>query len=128
MDNPTIAILGRPNVGKSTLFNRLVGSRKSIVSPIEGVTRDRIYSTFDWIGNDFNLIDTGGFLPREKDVMNRHIQEQARVAIEDSDLIIFIVDGQSEITSSDRILADMIKILHPELLPEYETYYYEKLP
>ena len=109
MDNPTIAILGRPNVGKSTLFNRLVGSRKSIVSPIEGVTRDRIYSTFDWIGNDFNLIDTGGFLPREKDVMNRHIQEQARVAIQDSDLIIFIVDGQSEITSSDRILADMIK-------------------
>ena len=109
MDNPTIAILGRPNVGKSTLFNRLVGSRKSIVSPIEGVTRDRIYSTFDSIGNDFNLIDTGGFLPREKDVMNRHIQEQARVAIQDSDLIIFIVDGQSEITSSDRILADMIK-------------------
>ena len=109
MDNPTIAILGRPNVGKSTLFNRLVGSRKSIVSPIEGVTRDRIYSTFDWIGNDFNLIDTGGFLPKEKDIMNRHIQEQARVAIQDSDLIIFIVDGQSEITSSDRILADMVK-------------------
>ena len=109
MDNPTIAILGRPNVGKSTLFNRLVGSRKSIVSPVEGVTRDRIYSKFDWIGHEYNLIDTGGFLPKEKDVMNRHIQEQARVAIQDSDLIILIVDGQSDLTSSDRILADMVK-------------------
>tara|TARA_Y100001970_G_C14244661_1_gene867250 strand:- start:1861 stop:3174 length:1314 start_codon:yes stop_codon:yes gene_type:complete len=105
----TIAILGRPNVGKSTLFNRLVGSRKSIVSPIEGVTRDRIYSSFEWVGHDLNLIDTGGFLPKEKDIMNRHIQEQARVAIEDADLIIFLVDGQSDITSSDRILADMVK-------------------
>ena len=88
MDNFTIAILGRPNVGKSTLFNRLVGARKSIVSPIEGVTRDRIYSTFEWVGYNLNLIDTGGFLPKEKDVMNRHIQEQARVAIEDADLIL----------------------------------------
>ena len=109
MDNFTIAILGRPNVGKSTLFNRLVGARKSIVSPIEGVTRDRIYSTFEWVGYNLNLIDTGGFLPKEKDVMNRHIQEQARVAIEDADLIIFLVDGQSDITSSDRILADIVK-------------------
>ncbi len=109
LDNFTIAILGRPNVGKSTLFNRLVGARKSIVSPIEGVTRDRIYSTFEWVGYNFNLIDTGGFLPKENDIMNRHIQEQARVAIEDADLIIFLVDGQSDITSSDRILADMVK-------------------
>ena len=109
LDNFTIAILGRPNVGKSTLFNRLVGARKSIVSPIEGVTRDRIYSTFEWVGHNLNLIDTGGFLPKEKDVMNRHIQEQARVAIDDADLIIFLVDGQSDITSSDRILADMVK-------------------
>ena len=109
LDNFTIAILGRPNVGKSTLFNRLVGARKSIVSPIEGVTRDRIYSTFEWVGYNFNLIDTGGFLPKENDIMNRHIREQARVAIEDADLIIFLVDGQSDITSSDRILADMVK-------------------
>ena len=61
--NKTLAILGRPNVGKSTLFNRLLGSRKSIVSAIEGVTRDSVYSTFDWVGNNFDIIDTGGFLP-----------------------------------------------------------------
>ncbi len=109
MGNFTVAILGRPNVGKSTLFNRLVGSRKSIVSPIEGVTRDRIYSSFEWVGYNLNLIDTGGFLPKENDVMNKHIQEQARVAIKDADLIIFLVDGQSDITSSDRVLSDMVK-------------------
>ena len=108
MANKTLAILGRPNVGKSTLFNRLVGSRKSIVSPVEGVTRDRVYSAFDWVGYDFDIIDTGGFLPKEKDVMNRHIQAQARIAINEADLIIFLVDGRSEITSSDRILSDMV--------------------
>ena len=108
MAKKTLAILGRPNVGKSTLFNRLVGSRKSIVSPVEGVTRDRVYSVFDWVGYDFDIIDTGGFLPKEKDVMNRHIQEQARIAINEADLIIFLVDGRSEITSSDRILSDMV--------------------
>ena len=108
MAKKTLAILGRPNVGKSTLFNRLVGSRKSIVSPVEGVTRDRVYSVFDWVGYDFDIIDTGGFLPKEKDIMNRHIQEQARIAINEADLIIFLVDGRSEITSSDRILSDMV--------------------
>ena len=108
MVKKTLAILGRPNVGKSTLFNRLVGSRKSIVSPVEGVTRDRVYSSFDWVGHDFDIIDTGGFLPKEKDIMNRHIQAQARIAINEADLIIFLVDGRSEITSSDRILADMV--------------------
>ena len=109
MANKTLAILGRPNVGKSTLFNRLLGSRKAIVSSIEGVTRDRIYSTFDWLGNDFDIIDTGGFLPKEKDIMNKHIQNQAQIAIKEADLIIFLVDGKSEITSSDRILADIVK-------------------
>ena len=109
MANKTLAILGRPNVGKSTLFNRLLGTRKSIVSPIEGVTRDRIYSTFDWLGNNFDIIDTGGFLPKEKDIMNKNIQNQAQMALEEADLIIFLVDGRSEITSSDRILADIIK-------------------
>ncbi len=71
MANLSIAILGRPNVGKSTLFNRLVGSRKSIVSPIEGVTRDRIYSSFEWCGRNIDVIDTGGFLPNEKDIINK---------------------------------------------------------
>ena len=108
MANKVLAILGRPNVGKSTLFNRLVGSRKSIVSPVEGVTRDRVYSTFDWVGRDFDIIDTGGFLPKEKDIMNKHIQQQAKIAIKEADLIILLVDGKDEITSSDRILADMV--------------------
>ena len=108
MANKVLAILGRPNVGKSTLFNRLVGSRKSIVSPVEGVTRDRVYSTFDWVGRDFDIIDTGGFLPKEKDIMNKHIQHQAKIAIKEADLIILLVDGRDEITSSDRILADMV--------------------
>jgi len=107
--NPIIAILGRPNVGKSTLFNRLVGSRKSIVSSIEGVTRDRVYGTFEWLGRNIDVVDTGGFLPKEKDIMNKHIQEQARYAINEADSILFVVDGQSDITASDRILSDMIK-------------------
>ena len=109
MSEYTIAILGRPNVGKSTLFNRIVGSKKSIVSPVEGVTRDRIYSKFEWSGEIFNLVDTGGFLPKEKDIMNSHIQNQAKVAIEEADLIIFLVDGLSEITASDLILANMLQ-------------------
>ena len=109
MSKYTLAILGRPNVGKSTLFNRIVGSKKSIVSPVEGVTRDRIYSKFEWCGENFNLVDTGGFLPKEKDIMNSHIQNQAKVAIEEADLIIFVVDGLSEITASDLILANMLQ-------------------
>ena len=109
MASHTIAILGRPNVGKSTLFNRLVGERKAIVSPIEGVTRDRIYSPFEWSGREMKVIDTGGFLPNTDDVMNRHIQEQARIATTEADLILFMVDGRDEITSSDRILCDMVQ-------------------
>ena len=109
MGNKTLAILGRRNVGKSTVFNRLVGSRKSIVSPVEGVTRDRIYSTFDWLQNNFDIIDTGGFLPKEKDIINKNIQNQARLALEEAYFIIFLIDGRSEITSSDRILADIVK-------------------
>ena len=72
MSNPTIAILGKPNVGKSTLFNRLIGSGHSIVSPEEGVTRDRIYGRFDWQGREFNLIDTGGYIPVSKDIIENH--------------------------------------------------------
>ena len=74
MPNPTIAILGKPNVGKSTLFNRLVGKRSSIVSPEEGVTRDRIYGCFDWQGREFNLIDTGGYIPDSEDIIENHVR------------------------------------------------------
>ena len=109
MNKPIIAILGKPNVGKSTLFNRLVGKRQSIVSHIEGVTRDRIYGEFEWLSTEYSLIDTGGFIPKSKNVIDQQVNFQAEIAKEKSDLILFLVDGRSEITSSDRILADIIK-------------------
>jgi len=109
MANPTIAILGKPNVGKSTLFNRLIGSGHSIVSPEEGVTRDRVYGRFDWQGRDFNLIDTGGYIPDSEDVIESHVRFQAEIAAQEADLVILLVDGRSRITSSDQYLARQIQ-------------------
>jgi len=109
MANPTIAILGKPNVGKSTLFNRLIGSGHSIVSPEEGVTRDRVYGSFDWQGRDFNLIDTGGYIPDSEDVIESHVRFQAEIAAKEADLVILLVDGRSRITSSDQYLARQIQ-------------------
>ena len=105
MANPTIAILGKPNVGKSTLFNRLVGKRFSIVSSEEGVTRVRIYGSFDWQGREFNLIDTGGYIPNSEDIIENHVRIQAEIAAEEADMVILLVDGRSRITSSDQFLA-----------------------
>ena len=105
MANNTIAILGRPNVGKSTLFNRLVGHRKSIVSSEEGVTRDRIYSKIEWLSKFYNLIDTGGYIPDSKDKIEKQVKFQAEIAREEADLVLFVVDGRNDITSSDRHLA-----------------------
>ena len=109
MANPTIAILGKPNVGESTLFNRLIGSGHSIVSPEEGVTRDRVYGRFDWQGRDFNLIDTGGYIPDSEDVIESHGRFQAEIAAQEADLVILLVDGRSRITSSDQYLARQIQ-------------------
>ena len=109
MKKPTISILGRPNVGKSTLFNRLIGKRKSIVSPIEGVTRDRIYGTFTWLEKEYKLIDTGGYIYNTEEVIDVQVNKQAELATHSSDLIIFMVDGKSEITANDRVLSDTIK-------------------
>ena len=109
MPNPTIAILGKPNVGKSTLFNRLVGRVHAIVSPEEGVTRDRIYGRFDWQGREFNLIDTGGYIPDSEDIIENHVRMQAEIAAEQADMVIFLVDGRSRITSSDQFLARKIQ-------------------
>jgi GTP-binding protein len=108
MADYTIAILGRPNVGKSTLFNRLVGKTHAIVSPIEGVTRDRIYGTFDWLHREFDVIDTGGYIPHTEDEINKHVRLQADIAAEEADFIILLVDGRSEITSSEKTLAELI--------------------
>ena len=108
MADYTIAILGRPNVGKSTLFNRLVGKTHAIVSPVEGVTRDRIYGTFDWLHREFGVIDTGGYIPNTEDEINKHVRLQADIAAEEADFLILLVDGRSELTSSEKTLAELI--------------------
>jgi GTP-binding protein len=109
MPNPTIVILGKPNVGKSTLFNRLIGSGHSIVSPEEGVTRDRVYGVFDWRGREFNLIDTGGYIPDSEDMIESHVRMQAEIAAEEADIVILLVDGRRSITSSDQFLARQVQ-------------------
>ena len=109
MKKPTIVIIGKPNVGKSTLFNRLIGQSKSIVSPIEGVTRDRVYGTFEWLNRYYELIDTGGYIPKNKDSLNDEIKLQAEIAKNSSDLILFIIDGKKDISINDQILASNIK-------------------
>ena len=116
MANYTIAILGRPNVGKSTLFNRLIGSTHSIVSPIEGVTRDRVYGKFEWSGKQYNLIDTGGYLPDTMDKINANVRLQADIAADEADFLLFLVDGRAELTSSERTLATIIKKLNKPYL------------
>ena len=108
MKKNTIVIIGKPNVGKSTLFNRLIGQSKSIVSPVEGVTRDRIYGTFEWLSKNYEIIDTGGYIPRDNTGLNNEVKLQAEIAKNESDLIIFILDSKCEISSNDRILAQNI--------------------
>ena len=109
MPESTIVILGRPNVGKSTLFNRLVGKRQSIVSPVEGVTRDRIYSKIEWLDRSYNLIDTGGYIPKSKDIISKQVALQAEVAKNEADLLLLVIDGRETITSSDMVLSEMAK-------------------
>ncbi len=105
----TVAIVGRPNVGKSTLFNRFLEERKAIVDDISGVTRDRQYGMADWNGKVFNLIDTGGFVPGTDDVFETEIRKQVRIAIEEADSIIFMVDVATGITDLDDAMADMLR-------------------
>ncbi|WP_440998871.1 ribosome biogenesis GTPase Der [Fodinibius sp. SL11] len=106
---PVVSIVGRPNVGKSTIFNRLIGSRKAIVDDQYGVTRDRHYGESFWNGREFNVIDTGGYLPNETDVMIQGIREQVHIAIEESDVILFVVDTEAGITSLDQSVAQMLR-------------------
>ena len=111
MSKPLITIIGKPNDGKSTLFNRIIGQRKSIVSPVEGVTRDRVYGSYEWIGKEYNIIDTGGFVLNEDDIINENIKIQLDIAKNESDFIIFMVDGKIEITSNDQELSKHIRLL-----------------
>jgi GTP-binding protein len=109
MAKPVVAIVGRPNVGKSTLFNRLVGSRKAIVEDIAGVTRDRIYDTSDWGGRDFIVIDTGGIRFDEGDVFTREIKLQAELAIDEADVIVFVVDAKDGVTAEDEQVGTILR-------------------
>jgi len=105
----TVAIVGRPNVGKSTFFNRLLGERKAIVDDISGVTRDRQYGVTDWNGKTFNLIDTGGFVPRSEDVFEKEIKKQVLIAVEEAHALVFIVDAATGITDLDEAMADVLR-------------------
>jgi GTP-binding protein len=105
---PTIAIVGRPNVGKSTLFNRIVGSRRAIVGDEPGITRDRLYGEAHFRGHRLRIVDTGGIEPEEKDFIPAEIFRQAKVALEEADAIILVVDGRSELTSPDLDLARLL--------------------
>src|ERR1700687_5153842 len=105
---PTIAIVGRPNVGKSTLFNRIVGSRRAIVGDEPGITRDRLYGEAHFRGHRLRIVDTGGIEPDEKNFIPAQIFRQARVALEEADAIILVVDGRSELTAPDVDLARLL--------------------
>ena len=106
---PLVAIVGRPNVGKSTLFNKIVGKRIAIVEDTPGVTRDRIYADAEWLNYRFTLIDTGGIEPESEDIIAKQMRRQAELAIETANVIIFIVDGRAGITAADEEVADMLR-------------------
>src|SRR5579862_173596 len=106
---PTIAIVGRPNVGKSTLFNRIVGSRRAIVGDEPGITRDRLYGDAEWSGRKLRVVDTGGILPEEKDLIPSEIYRQARVALDEAAAIIMVIDGRTELAGPDLELARLLR-------------------
>ncbi len=109
MSKPIVAIVGRPNVGKSTLFNALAGSRISIVKDTPGVTRDRIYADVSWTNRDFTMIDTGGIEPDSKDIILSQMREQAQIAIDTADVIVMITDVRQGLTDADAKVADMLR-------------------
>lgn len=134
MAKKMVAIVGRPNVGKSTLFNTLAGERLAIVKDVPGVTRDRIYADVEWLNHKFTIIDTGGIDTEAEDVLYRSMREQAEIAIETADVILFITDVKSGVTGSDIQVADMLrKSGKPVILvvnkvdnyDKYENYVYE---
>ncbi len=109
MSKPVVAVVGRPNVGKSTLFNALAGERISIVKDTPGVTRDRIYAEVSWLGRAFTLIDTGGIEPESKDIILSQMREQAQIAIDTADIIIFMTDVHQGLVDADAKVADMLR-------------------
>lgn len=112
MSKPIVAIVGRPNVGKSTLFNVLAGSRISIVKDTPGVTRDRIYADVDWLDYNFTMIDTGGIEPESEDIILKSMRSQAQIAMDTADVIIFLVDVRQGLVDADHKVADMLRRSH----------------
>jgi GTP-binding protein len=106
---PVVAIVGRPNVGKSTLFNRLIGQRQAIVEDVPGTTRDRIYGDADWVGRDFTVVDTGGIAVDEADSFTAMIEEQARQAMDEADVIVLLVDVRAGVSQADADLAEQLR-------------------
>ena len=104
-----IAIVGRPNVGKSTLFNRLTGSRHAIVDEVSGVTRDRHYGVCEWNGKEFSVVDTGGYVIGSDDIFEAEIRKQVELAIEEANIIIFVVDVADGIHDYDQIVAQLLR-------------------
>lgn len=137
MSKPIVAIVGRPNVGKSTFFNKIIGKRISIVEDTPGVTRDRIYQETEWNGVSFGLIDTGGIEPDSTDVILSQMREQAQIAMDMADVILFLVDGKDGLTHADREVASMLlrtgkhvilvvnKVDNPSKLPDDFYDFYE---
>lgn len=109
MSGFTVAIVGRPNVGKSTFFNRLLQERKAIVDDQSGVTRDRQYGVADWNGKTFNLVDTGGFVPDSEDIFEKEIRKQVKIALEEANAIVFMCDAATGITDLDQAMADLLR-------------------
>src|SRR5215472_8959984 len=108
---PLVAIVGRPNVGKSTLFNRLIGSRRAIVGDEPGITRDRLYGEASWQGRTLRVVDTGGIIPDEKELIPAEIFRQARVALEEAAAIVMVVDGRTELAGPDMELVRLLRRL-----------------
>lgn len=137
MSKPIVAVVGRPNVGKSTFFNKIVGRRVSIVEDTPGVTRDRIYAEAEWSGVHFALIDTGGIEPTSQDIILSQMREQAEIAMDMADVILFLVDGKEGLTHADREVSNMLmrtgkrvillvnKVDNPKVLPDYFYDFYE---
>ena len=109
MAKPIVAIIGKPNVGKSTFFNYIVGKRLSIVEDIPGVTRDRIYADANWRGIDFTIIDTGGIEPETDDIIISQMRSQADMAVSIADVILFVTDFKQGVTEADKEIALMLK-------------------